>query len=79
MSEYIFILNNGAICWKNFKQKNIANSNCKAECIVASDACKKIMWLYRFTDKLGVALSDDGPTVLYSIGAIAHAKESKSH
>ena len=79
MSEYIFILNNGPICWKNFKQKNIAKFNCEAECIVVSDTFEEAMWLYRFIGNLGVALSDDGPTVLYSTRAISHAKELKSH
>ena len=79
MSEYILILNNGAICWKSFKQKIIVKLNYEAECIVASNVCKKTMWLYRFINKLGVAPSDDGLAVLYSTGAIAHAKEPKSH
>ena len=26
MLEYIFTLDNGVICWKNFKQKNIAKN-----------------------------------------------------
>ena len=40
---------------------------------------KEAIYLYRFTGKLGVAPSDDDPTILYSTGAIAHAKELKSH
>ena len=79
MSKYILTLNNRAIYWKNFKQKDIANSICETECIAASDNCKEAMWLYRFTGKLGVAPFDDGSIVLYSIRAIAHAKEPKFH
>ena len=45
ISEYIFTLNNGVICWKNFKQKNIANSIYDAEWITASDAGKEAIWL----------------------------------
>ena len=40
---------------------------------------KKLCDLYRFTGKLGVTSSDDGLAVLYSTGAIAHAKGLKSH
>ena len=39
--EYIFILNDGAIYWKSFKQNDVANSYCEAECIAASDAAKE--------------------------------------
>ena len=41
MSGYIFILNGGAICWKNFKQNTVADSICEVEYIAASDAVKE--------------------------------------
>ena len=38
---YIFILNNGAVCWKSFMQHTIADSIYKAEYITAFDAAKE--------------------------------------
>ena len=59
----------------------MADSTCKAEYITASDAAKKVVWLQKFINELGVAPSLDGPILLYcdSTSAIAQAKESKSH
>ena len=45
MLGYIFILNSGAIYWKNFKQHIIANYVCEAEYIMAFDATKRAIWL----------------------------------
>ena len=41
VSGYIFILNGGAVCWKNFKQHIVTDSVREAEYITASDAAKK--------------------------------------
>ena len=81
MSGYIYILNDGVICWKSFKQYTMADSTCKAEYIIASDATKEAVWLRKFISELRVAPSLDGPILLYydSTGAIAQVKESKSH
>ena len=59
----------------------MANSTCEAEYIVASDAVKEAVWLWKFINKLEVAPSFDGPILLYydSTGAIAQTKEPKSH
>ena len=62
---------------EKFQVEQYIQFNYKAECIVVSDACKEAMWLYRFTGKLGMTPSNDGPTVLYSTETIAHIKESK--
>ena len=81
VSSYIFTLNDGAICWKSFKQHTVADSVCEAKYITASDAAKEAMWLRKFINELGVAPSLDGPVLLYydSTGAIAQAKEPKAH
>ena len=81
MSDYVFILNEGAICWKNFKQHIVADSVCEAEHIAASDAAKEAVWLWKFIIELGVVPSIDDPVLLYcdSSSAIAQAKEPKSH
>ena len=73
VSDYIFILNDGAICWKNFKQHTVADSIYEIEYIVASDATKEAIWLWKFIDELGVAPFVDSPVLLYcdSTGVIA--------
>ena len=81
VSDYIFILNDGAICWKCSKQHTVANNVCKAEYIVASDAAKEAVWLWKFINKLEVAPSIDGPILLYrdSTRALAQVKDPKFH
>ena len=81
MSRYIYILNGGAICWKSFKQHTVADSTYEVEYIVASDAVKKVVWLWKFINELGVTPSLNGPVLLYcdNTGAIAQAKEPKRH
>ena len=81
MSDYMFILNGGAICLKNFKQHTMVDSICKVEYIAASDATKETVWSRKFIIELEVILSIDGSNLLYcdSTEVIAQAKESKSH
>ena len=59
----------------------MVDSICEAEYIATSDAVKEAVWLWKFIDELGVAPSVDGPILLYydNTGAIAQAKESRSH
>ena len=81
VSGFVFTLNGGAICWKSSKQSTVADSVCEAEYIAASDAAKEAVWLRKFLGELGVAPSLDGPVPVYcdSTGAIAQAKEPRSH
>ena len=81
MLDYIFTLNRGAIYWKSIKQYIVIDFVCELEYITASDAAKEAVWLQKFIIKLGVIPSVDGPIFLYcdSTGAIAQAKEPKSH
>ena len=59
----------------------MADSTCEAAYIAASDAVKKVIWLWKFIDEPEVAFSHDGPILLYydSTGTITQVKESKSH
>ena len=59
----------------------MADSICEVEYIMASDAMKEAIWLWKFIDELKVAYSIDGLILLYydSTRAIAQAKEPKSH
>ena len=65
VSRYIFTLNSGAICWKNFKQHTVADSVCEVEYITTSDTVKKAVWLWKFIGELEVAPSIDGLVLLY--------------
>jgi hypothetical protein len=51
------------------------------EYIAASEATKEAIWIRIFVSKLGVVPSASSPIDLYcdSSGAIAQAKESRSH
>ena len=81
ISEIIFILNRGVIYWKSSKTHTVTDSVCEVEYIIASDAAKEAMWLWKFLDKLRVVPILDSFVLVYydSIGAIAQAKEPKSH
>ena len=81
VSDYVFILNGGAICWKSSKQHTVANSVCEVEYNAASEATKEAVWLQKFIIELGVTSSIDGYVLLYcdSSSVISQVKEPKSH
>ncbi|KAL0446195.1 UNVERIFIED_CONTAM: Retrovirus-related Pol polyprotein from transposon TNT 1-94 [Sesamum latifolium] len=76
-SGYVFILNGGAISWKNFKQNIVADSTTEAEYIAAAETAKDAVWIKNFISKLGVVPSVASPIKLYydNNRAIAQAKE----
>ena len=80
-SGYVFCLNGGAISWKSSKQDTVADSTTEAEYIAASEAAKEAVWMKKFIEELGVVPSIANPVDLYcdNKGAIAHAKEPRSH
>ena len=59
----------------------VADSIYEAEYLVASDATKEAMWLWKFLGELGMVPFLDGPFLVNcdSTRAIAQAKEPKSH
>ena len=73
MLGYVFILNGGAIYWKNFKQHTVVDSTFEVKYIAIFDTAKEAIWLWKFINELGVASSLDGPILLDydSIAAIA--------
>ncbi|XP_031393460.1 secreted RxLR effector protein 161-like [Punica granatum] len=81
ISGYIFICNGGAVSWKSSKQETTADSTTEAEYIAASDAAKEAVWIRKFVTELGIVHSISSPVELYcdNIGAIAQAKEPRSH
>ncbi|XP_057248227.1 secreted RxLR effector protein 161-like [Beta vulgaris subsp. vulgaris] len=80
-SGFIFCLNGGAVSWKSSKQSTIADSTTEAEYIAASEAAKEAVWIKKFISELGVVPGIASALDVYcdNIGAIAQAKELKSH
>ena len=76
---YVFACNGGAVSWKSFKQSIIADSTIVAEYVIASDAVKEGFWFKKFTMKLGIMTSNAIPLYCDNNGAIALAKELRSH
>ena len=78
---YTFIMNGGAVIWRSSKQDTTADSTTEAEYIAASEAAKEAVWIRKFIGELGVVPSVAGPITIYcdNTGAIAQAKEPKSH
>ncbi|KAL0307349.1 UNVERIFIED_CONTAM: Retrovirus-related Pol polyprotein from transposon TNT 1-94 [Sesamum radiatum] len=79
--EFVFKLNGGVVAWKSFKQDTTANSTMEAEYIAASEAAKEAVWMKNYIQELGVVPSIAEPVVIfyYNNGAIAQAKELRSH
>ena len=78
-SGSLFICNGGVVSWKSFKQTMIADSTMEAEYITASEAAKEAFWYKKFAAELGVMSSDAIPLYCDNNGAIALAKEPRSH
>nr|GEZ59165.1 hypothetical protein [Tanacetum cinerariifolium] len=53
-TEYVFILNGGAVDWKSAKQSIFATSSAEAEYIAAFDTSKEAVWVRKFIFRLGV-------------------------
>jgi hypothetical protein len=69
------------VSWKSSKQEAVTNSTTEAKYIAASEAAKEAVWIRKIISELGVLPSCPNPIDLYcdSNGAIAQAKESRSH
>ncbi|KAL0463269.1 UNVERIFIED_CONTAM: Secreted RxLR effector protein [Sesamum latifolium] len=80
-SGFVFKLNGGVVAWKSFKQDTTADSTTEAENIAASEAAKEAVWMKNYIQELGVVPSIAEPVVIFydNNGAIAQAKESRSH
>jgi hypothetical protein len=80
-SRYVFTLNGGAVSWKSSKQATVVNSVTEAEYIAACDAAKEAVWMRKFLTELGVvpSIKESVPLLCDNTGAIAQAKEPRSH
>ena len=67
--------------WKSSKQPTTADSTTEAEYIAASDAAKEAVWLKKFITDLSTVptISDPIPLLCDNNGAIAQAKDPRSH
>ena len=74
-------MNGGAVSWKSSKQETIADSTTESKYIATSEAAKEAVWIKKFITELEVVPSIAHPILLYcdNIGAIAQAKEPRSH
>ncbi|PKI59273.1 hypothetical protein CRG98_020353 [Punica granatum] len=81
ISGYIFTCNGGAVSCKSSKQETTTNFTTEAEYIAAFDTVKDAVWIRKFVTELGVVPSISLLVELYcdNTGAIAHAKEPRSH
>ncbi|KAL0405474.1 UNVERIFIED_CONTAM: hypothetical protein Slati_3861300 [Sesamum latifolium] len=80
-SSFVFKLNGGVVAWKSSKQDTTADSTTEAKYIAASEAAKEAIWMKKYIQELGVVPSIVEPVVIFcdNNGAIAQAKESRSH
>ncbi|KAL0394582.1 UNVERIFIED_CONTAM: Retrovirus-related Pol polyprotein from transposon TNT 1-94 [Sesamum latifolium] len=80
-SGFVFKLNGGVVACKSSKQATTADSTTEAEYIGASEATKEAGWMKTYIQELGVVPSIAEPGVIFcdNNGAIAQAKESRSH
>ncbi|XP_071723237.1 secreted RxLR effector protein 161-like [Rutidosis leptorrhynchoides] len=80
-SGFVFLPNNGTICWSNKKQKCIALSTMETKFVVLSAAIKENVWLKRLLDHLGVIGSAADLLLINcdSQAAKAYTKDPKYH
>ncbi|GJZ20641.1 hypothetical protein Tco_0557231 [Tanacetum coccineum] len=74
---YVFVLNGGAVDWKNTKQSIFATSSTDVEYIAGFDASKETVWIRKFISGLGIVPTIEEPISMYcdNTGAISIAKD----
>nr|GEW66143.1 retrotransposon protein, putative, Ty1-copia subclass [Tanacetum cinerariifolium] len=77
-TEYVFVLNGGAVDRKSAKQSIFATSSAEAKYIAAFDASKEAVWVSKFISGLGVVPTIEELISMYcdNNGAIAIGNES---
>ncbi|GJS68489.1 retrotransposon protein, putative, ty1-copia subclass [Tanacetum coccineum] len=68
---YVFILNGGAVNWKNSKQSTTAMSATEAEYIAASEAAMKAVWIRKFISGLGIVPTINEPIKMFCDNSVA--------
>jgi hypothetical protein len=79
ISGYVATLGGGAIAWSSKKQHTVALSTTEAEYIALTEGAKKLIWLRRFIQELGIDQTQ--PTSLRSdnLGAITLSHDATYH
>ena len=54
MTDYVFTLGGGPICWKSTLQSTVALSTTEAEYMAAAEAAKEALWVKGLVKELGV-------------------------
>ncbi|GKF49308.1 hypothetical protein Tco_0142559 [Tanacetum coccineum] len=62
---FVFMMNGGAVDWKNSMQSTTAMSSMEAEYITATEAAMEAIWIHKFIYGLGVIPSIDKPMDMY--------------
>ncbi|KAL2248262.1 UNVERIFIED_CONTAM: hypothetical protein Sindi_2678500 [Sesamum indicum] len=80
-SRFVFRLNGGVVAWKSSKQDTTTDSTTEAEYIAALEAAKEAVWIKNYIQDLRIVPSIADLVVIFcdKNGAIAQAKESRSH
>ena len=74
----MFICNDGAVNWKNFKQPIIADSTIKAEYVAVVDATKEGFWFKMFVAELEIMTSDVIPFYCWASCGTLKAQRTKA-
>lgn len=61
--RWVFILNGGAVAWKNSKQKTMADSTFKSKYILTCESSKEATWILNFIGNLGVVQNNNDPLI----------------
>nr|GFB96893.1 putative retrotransposon protein [Tanacetum cinerariifolium] len=80
-SGWIFLLNGGAVTWKNSKQDTVADSTCESEYILACEASKESIWMKNFIGDHRVVLTVQYPIKIFcdNESAVTLTKEPNDH
>ncbi|GKB83703.1 retrotransposon protein, putative, ty1-copia subclass [Tanacetum coccineum] len=62
---YVFILNRGAVDWKNSKQSTTAMSTIEAKYIAASEDAMEAIWIRKFISGLGIVPTINEPIKMF--------------
>ena len=79
VSGYCFTLGSGVVSWLSKKQKTIADSNCAAEYMAASEAGHELVWLRMLLCELGFNLTSPTPLLCDNSAAVLLCGDQAFH
>jgi hypothetical protein len=80
-TEYVFLVNGGAVSWRRSKQSLVAQSTMESEYMAAAEAADEAVWLEKFVIELGVFRNMRDPIDIFcdNTAPIANTKELRAH